>query len=86
MLLRVNHIRVHYGIAIALDDVSLDLDEGSIVCIIGANGAGKSTILRALSGLTPSTSGEIWFERKRIDGMKPHDIVKLGIISLSYCS
>jgi branched-chain amino acid transport system ATP-binding protein len=82
MLLRVNHIRVHYGIAIALDDVSLDLDEGSIVCIIGANGAGKSTILRALSGLTPSTSGEIWFERKRIDGMKPHDIVKLGIVQI----
>lgn len=82
MLLRVNHIRVHYGIAIALDDVSLDLDEGSIVSIIGANGAGKSTILRALSGLTPSTSGEIWFEKKRIDGMKPHDIVKLGIVQI----
>jgi branched-chain amino acid transport system ATP-binding protein len=82
MLLRVNHIRVHYGIAIALDDVSLDLDEGSIVSIIGANGAGKSTILRALSGLMPSTSGEIWFERKRIDGMKPHDIVKLGIVQI----
>lgn len=82
MLLRVNHIRVHYGIAIALDDVSLDLEKGSIVSIIGANGAGKSTILRALSGLTPSTSGEIWFERKRIDGMKPHDIVKLGIVQI----
>jgi len=82
MLLRVNHIRVHYGIAIALDDVSLDLDEGSIVCIIGANGAGKSTILRALSGLTPSTSGEIWFDRKRIDGMTPHDVVKLGIVQI----
>lgn len=82
MLLRVNHIRVHYGIAIALDDVSLDLDEGSVVSIIGANGAGKSTILRALSGLTPSTSGDIWFEEKRIDSMKPHDIVKLGIVQI----
>lgn len=82
MLLRVNHMRVHYGIAIALDDVSLDLDEGSVVSIIGANGAGKSTILRALSGLTPSTSGDIWFEEKRIDGMKPHDIVKLGIVQI----
>jgi len=82
MLLRVSHIRVHYGIAIALDDVSLDLDEGSIVSIIGANGAGKSTILRALSGLTPSTSGEIWFDRKRIDGMTPHDVVKLGIVQI----
>jgi len=79
MLLRVKNITVHYGKSMALDDVSLEMAEGSVVTIIGANGAGKSTILRALSGLTPLTSGEIWFLNNRIDGIATTDIVKLGI-------
>ena len=79
MLLSVKDITVHYGKAIAVDGVSLGVAEGSIVGIIGANGAGKSTILRALSGLTPLTSGEIWFLDRRIDGMATPDIVKLGL-------
>jgi branched-chain amino acid transport system ATP-binding protein len=82
MLLEVKNITVHYGKSMAIQDVSLEVAEGAVVSIIGANGAGKSTILRALSGLTPSTSGDIWFEEKRIDGMKPHDIVKLGIVQI----
>ena len=80
MLLKIENITVHYGKAIALDNVSLEVAEGSIVSIIGANGAGKSTILRAVSGLTPLTSGEVRFADQRIDGMGTHDIVKLGII------
>jgi len=79
MLLKVKNITVHYGKSMALDDVSLEMAEGSVVTIIGANGAGKSTILRALSGLTPLTSGEIWFLNNRIDGIATTDIVKLGI-------
>ena len=79
MLLEVKHITVHYGKAMALEDVSLEVAEGSIVSIIGANGAGKSTILRVLSGLTPLTSGEIWFLNSRIDGLETTEIVKLGI-------
>ena len=79
MLLEVKNITVHYGKSIALDDVSLEVAEGSVVSIIGANGAGKSTILRAISGLTPLTSGEIWFLNQRIDGMETTKIVKLGI-------
>jgi len=55
------------------------VERGSIVALIGANGAGKSTCLRAISGLVPLTSGEIWFEGTRIDGMVPERIVKLGI-------
>jgi branched-chain amino acid transport system ATP-binding protein len=82
MLLDVKNITVHYGKSIALDDVSLEVAEGSVVSIIGANGAGKSTILKALSGLVPLTSGEIWFQGRRIDGMTTTDIVKLGIVQI----
>jgi branched-chain amino acid transport system ATP-binding protein len=79
MLLSVKDITVHYGKAIAVDSVSLNVAEGAVVTIIGANGAGKSTILKALSGLIPLTSGEIWFLGKRIDGMAPFHIVSLGL-------
>lgn len=82
MLLSVKQITVHYGKSVALDDVSLEVADGSVVSIIGANGAGKSTILRALSGLMPLTSGEIWFLNSRIDGMATPEIVELGIIHI----
>jgi len=82
MLLRVKDITVHYGKAIAADSVSLEVAEGTVVTIIGANGAGKSTILKALSGLIPLTSGEIWFLDRRIDGMAPYDIVSLGLVQI----
>ena len=79
MLLEVKEMTVHYGKAIAVDAVSLEIAEGTAAGIIGANGAGKSTILKALSGLLPLSSGEIWFLGKRIDGMAPFHIVKLGL-------
>jgi len=82
MLLEVKSITVHYGKSIALDDVSLEVAEGSVVSIIGANGVGKSTILKALSGLVPLTSGEIWFQNSRIDKIKTTEIVKLGIVHI----
>jgi branched-chain amino acid transport system ATP-binding protein len=82
MLLEVKEITVHYGKSIALDDISLEVAEGAVVSIIGANGAGKSTILKALSGLVPLTSGEIWFQGRRIDGMTTTEIVKLGIVQI----
>jgi branched-chain amino acid transport system ATP-binding protein len=82
MLLKVKEITVHYGKAIAVDSVSLEVAEGTVVTIIGGNGAGKSTILKALSGLTPLTSGEIWFLDKRIDGMAPFNIVHLGLVHI----
>ena len=82
MLLSVKNLTVHYGKAIAVNGVSLEIAEGAVVTIIGANGAGKSTILKALSGLTPLTSGEIWFQDERIDGMAPFDIVHLGLVHI----
>jgi branched-chain amino acid transport system ATP-binding protein len=82
MLLNAKQITVHYGKSLALNNVSLEIEDGSVVTIIGANGAGKSTILRAVSGLMPLSSGEIWFLDKRIDGLTTTDIVKLGIVHI----
>jgi branched-chain amino acid transport system ATP-binding protein len=82
MLLEIKELTVNYGKAKAIEDVSLNVDEGEVVCIIGANGAGKTTILRTISGLTKPTSGEIRFQDKRIDGMPAHDVVKIGIVQI----
>jgi branched-chain amino acid transport system ATP-binding protein len=82
MLLELKNITVHYGKSLAVEDISLEVAEGSVVSIIGANGAGKSTILRTISGLVPLTSGEIWFSGQRIDGLSTTDIVKLGIVQI----
>jgi branched-chain amino acid transport system ATP-binding protein len=80
MLLRTKEITVHYQKAKAVDGVSVEAPEGAVVTIIGSNGAGKSTVLKALSGLVPLTSGEIWFCDERIDGLGIHEIVKRGLI------
>jgi branched-chain amino acid transport system ATP-binding protein len=82
MLLRAKNITVHYAKAMAVDNVSIEVQEGSLVAFIGANGAGKTSILRVLSGLHPLTAGEIWFQEKRIDGMRAHDIVRQGLIQV----
>jgi branched-chain amino acid transport system ATP-binding protein len=79
MLLEIKEITAHYGKSMAIEDVSLDVREGSVVSIIGANGAGKSTILRGLSGLTPLTSGSIRFMGEELKGKEPTHIVKQGL-------
>ena len=79
MLLEIKNLRVHYGRAEALKGVSIHVDDGTIVSIVGANGAGKTTILRTISGLEKPTSGEIWFQGKRIDGIPAPEIVRMGI-------
>lgn len=79
MLLEIKDLWVHYGRAEALRGISLAVEEGSIVTLIGANGAGKTTTLRTISGLIRPTSGKIWYDGKRIDRLRPHQIVKLGI-------
>ena len=79
MLLELRNISVHYGKAQALNAVSLQLEEGKVAALIGSNGAGKTTTLRAITGLKKPSGGEILFRGGRIDGMAPHEIVKLGI-------
>jgi branched-chain amino acid transport system ATP-binding protein len=81
-LLEIKNVTVHYGKALALDNISLEIEEGEIVSIVGANGAGKTTAIRSVSGLKTPTSGEIWFKGKRIDGTPPYDVAKLGIIQI----
>jgi branched-chain amino acid transport system ATP-binding protein len=82
MLLKVKDVSVYYGKAMALKGVSLEVPEGTVVTIIGANGAGKSTVLKALSGLVPLRSGEVWFMNNRIDKMAVYDIVGLGLVQV----
>jgi branched-chain amino acid transport system ATP-binding protein len=79
MLLEVKGLTVKYGIAEAVKEISVDVKEGSVVSIVGANGAGKTTILRTISGLKQPASGEIWFQGERIDAVPPHQIVKMGV-------
>jgi len=78
-LLEVDGIEVFYGRIKALAGVTLHVDEGEIVTLIGANGAGKSTTLRAISGLTRVARGSIRFGDRDITRLAPHEIVRLGI-------
>ena len=82
MFFEVKDLVVRYAGAEVVHGVSLHLDQGGIVTLIGSNGAGKTTILRAISGLKAPESGEIWFEGERIDGRNPQSIVKLGIVQV----
>lgn len=79
MLLETKNMRVLYQKAEALRGVSLSVAEGEIITLVGANGAGKSTMLKAISGLVKPSSGEIWFSDKRIDRLTPQKIVSRGI-------
>jgi len=78
-MLELRNVDVFYGPIKALSDVSLDVEEGETAAIIGANGAGKTTILRAISGLNRPSSGSISFAGKRIDSLRTENIVRLGI-------
>jgi branched-chain amino acid transport system ATP-binding protein len=79
MLLEINNVHVHYHKVAALKGIDMEVPDDGIVTIIGANGAGKSTTLRAISGLVGISRGEIVFAGKRIDGLAPEKIVALGI-------
>ncbi len=78
-MLNVNNIDVFYGAIHALHDVSIEVNQGEIVTLIGANGAGKSTTLRTISGLLTPKKGEVTFEGQNIAGLAPHKIVSLGL-------
>ena len=78
-MLEVKDLRVHYGTVEAVKGVSFEISERAIVSLIGANGAGKTTCLRALTGLVKPSGGEVRFENTSLIGLAPHQIVRLGI-------
>jgi branched-chain amino acid transport system ATP-binding protein len=79
MLLELKGVAVYYGDALAVRDINLSQQEGTVVSVIGANGAGKSTILKAISGLVPIRAGCIELDGKRIDGLGTDKIVRSGV-------
>ena len=78
-LLEIKDLRVSYGGIVALKGISFHVEEGQIVTLIGANGAGKSTTLRAISGLAPVKSGAILYYGQAINGLNPQKIVSMGV-------
>jgi len=78
-MLEITNLAVSYGAINALHGISLKVEQGQIVTLIGSNGAGKSTTLRAISGLLRPKSGDIRYERASLAGLPPHEIVKRGL-------
>lgn len=79
MYFEMRGVDVAYDRVLALKEASISLEQGECIALIGANGAGKSTCLRAITGLKKPLRGEIWFDGERIDGLQPEAIVKRGI-------
>jgi len=78
-MLEVKNLQVYYGVIQALKDVSFTVNEGEVIALIGANGAGKTTILRTITGLITAKSGEVLYEGVNLQKIAPHKIVSLGI-------
>lgn len=81
-MLRLHGISAHHGDLQALFDVSLAVETGEIVAIVGANAAGKTTTLNVISGVVQRTHGEIYLDGTRIDGLSPHRLVECGIVQI----
>lgn len=78
-ILSLSHVSASYGPVRALDDISIDVREGEIVCLLGSNAAGKSTTLRTILGMTRANAGEIVFDGERIEGLTTPEIVSRGL-------
>jgi branched-chain amino acid transport system ATP-binding protein len=79
-MLEVRDLQVSYGAVRALHGISLNVERGRIVTLIGSNGSGKTTTLRAISGLVRIAAGDVIYEGKSLRGVEPHEIVKLGLV------
>ncbi|MDA8249412.1 MAG: ATP-binding cassette domain-containing protein, partial [Rhodospirillales bacterium] len=77
--LEVRDLRVTYGNVVAVDGVSIRLDEGSVVCILGANGAGKSSLLKCIVGLVPPDGGRVLWDGEDVTGKPANEITRRGI-------
>jgi branched-chain amino acid transport system ATP-binding protein len=78
-VLRVEEIHTFYGAIEALKGITIEVQEGEIVTLIGSNGAGKTTTLRSISGIVPPRIGKIWFEGREIQGLAGHEVAQIGI-------
>ena len=78
-MLAVEELTTDYGAVRAVDGVSLSVSEGSVTAVLGANGAGKTSLLRTITGLVPASSGKVTLDGKRIDGRPVEDIVRRGL-------
>ncbi|MBW1800874.1 MAG: ABC transporter ATP-binding protein [Deltaproteobacteria bacterium] len=78
-LLSAKSVTKNFGGLVALNDVSLEVEDGNLLGVIGPNGAGKTTLFSTISGFHKPQKGEIYFRDKRIDGLKPHQICKMGL-------
>jgi branched-chain amino acid transport system ATP-binding protein len=78
-LLEIRSLHVHYGAIHALQGIDLMVERGQVVTLIGANGAGKSTTLRTISGLLRPSAGTLWFDGHPLAGKRPHEIVRMGV-------
>jgi branched-chain amino acid transport system ATP-binding protein len=78
-MLRIKNVHTYYGRIMALENVSLHVSAGEIVSLVGANGAGKTTILNTISGLIPCAQGEVYFEDRKMNGLAPEKVVAAGI-------
>jgi branched-chain amino acid transport system ATP-binding protein len=81
-VLELRSVAASYGDVQALWDVTLDVPEGSVTTLLGSNGAGKTTTLRAISGVLPTSDGEVRFGGERIERLPPHRIVDLGVVQV----
>lgn len=81
-MLRVENLTVKYGGIAAVRNISFEVEEGKIAALIGNNGAGKTSTLKTISGLISPSNGHIFFEENEITGMKPHEIVRKGLIHI----
>jgi branched-chain amino acid transport system ATP-binding protein len=79
MLLKLDNVKTYYGNIRALKGISLEVNEGEIVCLIGGNGAGKSTTLMTISGVLTPEEGEVLYQDRPIAGVRPDHIVQMGI-------
>jgi branched-chain amino acid transport system ATP-binding protein len=81
-MLSVENISAGYGAILAINEVCIDVQPGEIVVLIGANGAGKSTLLKTISGAIKPKAGQIVYQDQKITGVKPHKIVKMGVVQI----
>jgi len=79
-ILEIQDLSVHYGGIVALEGITFNVEEGSIVTLIGANGAGKSTTLRAIMGLVPTAAGSVIYRGEKITGLDTRKIVEMGLV------